>query len=219
MVCGWPGVVSRASRAGTPSEIRRVPADGSEAPTVLLAQTNIWEMVATSDRRSLVFRRDVTATGRDIFTMRLDSGRVVQPVVETRFDEKGLAVSPDGKWLAYSSDEAGQSDVYIRRLDGASSRSRVSQGGGVEPRWVKTGELFFRRGDSVMVTRPTLTSEPVIPPPRFVLQGVFDMSTFEPMWDVSPDGQRFAFVRRPDSGRLRLVAIVNWLDRVRRAKD
>jgi serine/threonine-protein kinase len=203
-------------RQPTGVTLRRVAADGGAPVPLLMPRLAVWEMVATPDRR-LVFRADMEATGRDIFVARLDSPKTIEPLLNSRFDEKGLALSPDGRWLAYSSDEGGPSDVYIRRLDRASTRWRASQGGGVEPRWSRTGELFFRRGDSLMVARVGLGADPSVSEARFLFRGDYDMSMFEPMWDVSPDGRQFVFVRRRDAGRLRLMVMVNWLDRVRNA--
>jgi Tol biopolymer transport system component len=198
----------------------RTSVDGTSPPSALLTEgigPGVWEMELTPDQNTLVFRIDNAAMRRDILTARVDSGQAIKPLLATRFDEKGIALAPDGKWLAYSSDEGGASDVYIRRLDPSSPRWRVSEGGGVEPRWAKTGELFFRRGDSVFVSRVnTSGAEPQLGTVQFVLAGPYATTMFEPVWDVSPDGKRFAFVRPVDSGRLQLMVYFNWIDQVRR---
>lgn len=67
----------------------------------------------------------------------------------TPFDERNPAVSPDGRWLGYASNETGALEVYVRSLAEGSGRTRVSTGGGTEPRWARSGrELFFRSRDS-----------------------------------------------------------------------
>ena len=185
-------------------------ADGtSPASPFFTGVTGNWEHVLAPGNR-LILRRDNATTGRDISLVELDGGKVM-PLVASQFDEKGLALSPDGTWLAYSSDEAGTHDVYIRRVEPGSARWRVSVGGGVEPRWAKTGEIFFRRGDSVFVSRVRTTgAEPTISALEFVLSGDYVGTTFEPMYDVSPDGKRFAFVRLLTGSRLRTAVLLNW---------
>ena len=99
----------------------------------------------------MVYRADLPDANRDIFVVARDSGAKPVPIATSRFDEKNLARSPDGQWLAYASNETGVNEVYIARLDAPTQRWPVSQRGGNEPRWSKTGEIFFRRGDSVFV--------------------------------------------------------------------
>ena len=197
-------------------QLYRVSADGSEAPHLVLARENsIYESRITPDHRTIVFREDNGASGtnRDIFIAPLDSPTVVRPVAATSFDEKGIALSPDGKWLAYVSNETGTDEVYIRRLQEVSSRWPVSKGGGREPRWIRTGELFFRKADSVMVSSIALGAEPRVTPPRLLFTGDYTFTGYEPLWDVSPDGQRFAFVRAPAAGTdAPMALLLNWAD-------
>jgi Tol biopolymer transport system component len=139
----------------------------------------------------------------------LDSPTVVKPLLTTPFDEKGFALSPDGKWLAYVSNETGFDEVYVRRLQENSPRWPVSRGGGREARWARN-EIFYRTGDSVMVSTVSLTSEPVISTPKFLFTGSYTSTAFEPLWDVSPDGTRFAFVTNPNTAGTQIGLILNW---------
>jgi eukaryotic-like serine/threonine-protein kinase len=136
----------------------------------------------------------------------------VRPVAATSFDEKGISVSPDGKWLAYVSNETGIDEVYIRHLAEASARWPVSTGGGREPRWIRTGELFYRKNDSVMVARVEVNSEPRVGPSRLLFTGRYASTGFEPLWDVSPDGSRFALVRTNTVAEAPIGIVFNWLD-------
>jgi len=204
-------------RTGTrPGGVYRTPADGTSPPVELIARTApIWEARLTPDRATLVFREDGVGTRRDIFTRPADSAGAVRPLVASGFDEKGISLSPDGKWMAYVSDESGSNDVYIRRLEPGSPRWRVTPSGGAEPRWARTGELFFRSNDSVSVARVELGgaagAEPRISAPRVLFHaGAFDASTFEALWDVSPDGQQFVFTRPRAGSEAQLVVLVNW---------
>jgi serine/threonine-protein kinase len=192
------------------ANLRRVGSDGSTPPTpVLDRERNIFESRITPDHRVIVFREDVSAGNRDILMAKLDSPGVVTPLLTSSFDEKGFALSPDGKWLAYVSNETGADEVYVRRLQANSARWLVSRGGGREARWARN-EIFYRAGDSTMVTTVTLGNEPVVGAPRLLFRGTFAATGYEPLWDVSPDGRRFAFVVNRDLGETPVGVILNW---------
>jgi serine/threonine-protein kinase len=179
-----------------PGAAYRVVADGTSPATLLIARSrSIYEAVPIADGRAVVFREDADQSNRDIYLVARDSGAAPVPLVATRFDERGIALAPDGKWFAYTSNESGASEVYIRRLTPESPRWPVSRGGGNEPRWSKSGELFFRRADSVYVSRVVLAAEPTITPPVALFSARFDATTYEPLWDVSPDGSHFVVTR------------------------
>jgi len=196
-----------------PLQLYRISADGSGAPRPVLERPNsIYESRITPDHRTIVFREDAASTSRDILMASLDSPTVVRPVAATSADEQGLALSPDGKWLAYVSNETGSDEVYIRKLQESSSRWPVSIGGGREPRWIRSGELFYRKGDSVMVTHVELGAEPRVSAARLLFTGTYASTGHEPLWDASPDGSRFAFVRAPTGSDLPMGLLLNWAD-------
>jgi hypothetical protein len=97
-------------------------------------------------------------------------------------------------------------------LDASAQRWPVSRQGGTEPRWSRSGEIFFRRGDSVFTSRVTLGAEPNINAPVGLFAARFDGTGFEPMWDASPDGQRFVVTRIFRPGEQRLMVLVNALN-------
>ena len=190
--------------------LKRISADGSGGPSPVLQRPNaIYESHITPDRRTIVFREDASGSNRDIYMAPLDSPNVVHPLLSTPFDEKGFALSPDGKWLAYVSNETGPDEVYVRRLSITSARWPVSRGGGREARWVGN-EIFYRIGDSLMVAKITLGAEPVIGSPRFLFTGSYATTGFEPLYDVSPDGSRFAVVQNRDQAGTQIGLITNW---------
>lgn len=150
----------------------------------------------------------------DIITV--DSVGIPEPLVATSFAEAFPAISHDGRWIAYVSDESRQHQVYVRRVDGMGARVQVSVAGGAEPRWGPAGELFFIATGGAA---PVLTSAhlSLAADPR-VLQrtGLFDASAYEGAephanYDVSRDGRTFAFVRRPQSTGVVLVQNVQQL--------
>ena len=197
--------------------ISRTAADGSGSPVVLLTRPNVvYETAITPDRKTIVWREDAPNTSRDILSAPLDSPTAVRPIRNTAFDERGFSLSPDGKWLAYTSNEAGTNEVYLCRIEANGAHWRVSRQGGSEPRWARTGELFYRNGDSVLVSRITLGAEPTIGAPVLLFRGQYDGAPFEPLWDVSPDAKQFVMVRNQSFGGARLVLMLDWIDAWRR---
>jgi eukaryotic-like serine/threonine-protein kinase len=191
--------------------LARVAADGSSLPTLVLKRpSSIYESHMTPDRKTIVFREDASSANRDIYMAPLDSPGVFHPLLNTPFDEKGFALSPDGKWLAYVSNETGTDEVYVRRLQSNSARWPVSRGGGREARWAGS-EIFYRAGDTTMVARVAFAAnEPVIGAPRLLFVGTYASTAYEPLYDVSPDGKRFAFVQNRDARGTQIGVIMNW---------
>ena len=204
----------RSDSVGGGSRVLRVSADGGgDTATLLRRQRTVYELQTSRDQAQLLWREDVPGNARDIFASELRPDAPVRGLRTTRYDDRGVALSPDGAWYAYVSNETGQSEVYLSRLSDNGPRWPVSRLGGVEPRWARTGELFFRRGDSVFVTRPQLGEVPTAPPAQGLFAGNYMLIGFAAFWDVSPDGQRFAMVRLPAAQRLEFELVANWLER------
>ena len=104
----------------------------------------------STDGRFLVLTESGSTTGRDVWVMSAGD-RALRPLLRTAAGEGGAAISPDGRWLAYVSNETGRDEVYVAPFPGMGGRWQVSEGGGREPAWSRDGrELFFRnaRGDA-----------------------------------------------------------------------
>jgi len=144
---------------------------------------------------------------------RLLLGLLGGPPPQESFGGTFSTFSPDGRWLAYSSDETGVYEVYVRSLPDGKVTRQVSDGGGTEAQWLPNGDLFYRVGQRWFATRvstePTLRWDP--DPPRLV----FDTDFVDtPGWSyaVSPDGQRLLVVKAagPPINQGRISLIVNW---------
>lgn len=149
----------------------RIAADGSGTPDTLLVRPQpVWEVQLTPDGHTMVFRETHPQTKRDIWAAPVDSPQAAKPLLRTPFEERAIALSPDGRWLAYVSDETGHDEVYVRRLTEGSARWPVSLGGGTEPRWGRAGrELYYRNGDSLNVVAVQTGAEFRSGPPRVLL--------------------------------------------------
>jgi serine/threonine protein kinase len=114
------------------------------------------------------------------------------PLVKTPANERGARFSPDGRWFAYTSNESGVDEVYVRQFDPASPESggkwMVSKGGGGSVRWRKDGkELFYINVGEVMAV--DVSTSPVFQ--AGIPKALFKMQSTSVFWDVAPDGQRF----------------------------
>jgi len=151
---------------------------------------------------------------RDIWVA---DGSEVIPFLLTSFDEHAATFSPDGRWLAYVSDESGRRDVYVQPYPGPGGRWLVSTRGGQDPVWSADGrELFYREGDRMMVVevprQPTFT----IGLPRVLFEGRYAAADMGRNYDVSPDGRRFVMIRSDEpEPPVHLHIVLNWLDDLR----
>ena len=146
-------------------------------------------------------------------------------LVATAATETRPALSLNGRWLAYASNESGQNEIYVRGYpDVASLRRLVSTADGIEPRWAPDGQTLYYRGpDGMLMAAVVVSEEPFAvrtPEPVFAL-GDYAGGGVTPSYDVAPDG-RFIFVRPAtgaDSGAGptdRLVVVQNFFDELRR---
>jgi serine/threonine-protein kinase len=139
------GAEVRFLKGDTVFSVWSVRADGSgEARRLRKHALGIYELESTPDGAALILRVNSVPEG-DIALARL-SDTTITPLLATDFNEKSPAVSPDGRWLAYVSDESGRDEVYVRPFPRVSEgRWQVSKDGGTEPRWAHSGrELFYR---------------------------------------------------------------------------
>jgi Tol biopolymer transport system component len=136
--------------------------------------------------------------------------------LQTQFGETYARVSPDGRWLAYSSDESGAFENYVRPFTpnepaGTGAKWLVSRGGGLRPLWRPDGkELFYLNQASQVMAVDIDTSKGFqAGTPRRMFTG--PTGALNTSWDLSPDGKRFLFVAPPNSGRtIPFTVVLNW---------
>jgi len=128
----------------------RVAADGSRRELLFAGPHDAYPGGVTPDGRTLAFVDADPATGPDLWALPLAGDRRPVPVLRTSFAEGMPRISPDGRWLAYQSNEAGESEVYVRPWPGPGGKLQVSPGGGSLPQWSADGRrLYYRRGDAL----------------------------------------------------------------------
>jgi Tol biopolymer transport system component len=154
----------------------------------------------TNDRNLFVFRSDGVfgskgAAGSHLALIQASGGKIV-PFLATKANETSGQISPDGKWVAYASNESGDWEIYVTTFPTAAGKWQVSRGGGTEPRWRGDGKEIFYIG-----ARGTLTAVPVNsartfssgnPTPLFQSQLRAQISSTDIFnYDTTRDGQRF----------------------------
>ena len=198
-------------------------ADGSGSVDVVLdRESRTPEAFYSPDSTWLVFREGGgSARVGDIFAIRPGVDSIAVPLAATDFGARSPALSPDGRWLAYVSNEAGREEIYVRPFpDPDSGRWLVSPDGGVEPVWAHSGrELFYRNGANELVAVQVSAGSSFAWDRQDVLFSMADYLTSNgsPMYDVSPDDQRFVMLRMGDdeTGAFELILVVNWFEELR----
>jgi Tol biopolymer transport system component len=209
------------SKAGPPN-IWLVRSDGS----------GVMERLTTSDRshypaswsrdgKHLALVEDSPTTGSDILVRDMDTGATA-PFVATGFDEQWPDFSPDGRWLAYASNESGRDEIYLRAFPDGDKRQTVSSRGGVAPVWAPDGrELFY--WDPGLTSLMTVDITPGRDLPAGVPRVLFNFATTYsgPVrgYDITPDGRRFLIAEPPRyavTEVIQLNLVQNWFEEIRR---
>jgi serine/threonine-protein kinase len=213
---------SNRTGQGTGGLYRR-PANGTGADSLVWrSDRGIFEGAWSPDRRWLLFRTGgvVGQTGgRDIVGIRPGVDSVPVPVVATPYDEEAIALSPDGRWLAYESNETGRTEIFLRPFPATDSgKWQVSSDGGAAPLWARNGrELFYVNGSmEMMAVTVAPGADPGLGQPRrlFALGDRLYMTRneFYTPFDIGPDG-RFIMARVVRSATpldMPLVIVDNW---------
>ena len=171
------------------------------------------------DGQLLAFVSPTVTTKRDIWVLRM-SDRKAEPFLRTPFNETVPAFSPDGRWLAYASDESGRYEIYVRPYPGPGGKWQISTAGGEQPVWNPNGrELFYRSGDKMMAVE--IATEPgfAAGKPRVLFEGPYATQSTYPDYDVSPDGQRFLMLKpaaQAEEGPTQINVVLNWFEDLKR---
>ena len=199
----WTGdgkrIVFSASRNGPPALFWK-PADGSGSDERLTtSQRTDVPGSASSSGRSVAFVESDPTGSRDILLLNTED-LTSRPFVKAPPNGMAPALSRDGQWVAYVSDESGRNEVYIAPAADARRHVRVSADGGTEPVWRRDGaELFFRSGDRMMAAAVAVRPSLSVKPPIVLFSGPFDKGPgARAAYDVDSDA-RFVMVASPPS--------------------
>ncbi len=204
---GRRSLVSRGAMAQLPQQTLRK----FDAPI------RLWDW--SPDGRTFVLGQTRTSTRDDLLLVPATGEADPEPYAQGPFNETQAAISPDGQWMLYASDESGQPEIYVDSFPKPGRRTRLTSGGGNEPRWnpagrtvagatLETAEFFYRRGSEVHAVSISFAAAV---PEGVASARLFDAGGAIRSYDVAPDGDRFLVnVPAPGAPAPPLALIVNW---------
>jgi len=200
------------------SGIYWVLADGSGKPELLTATDSAaFPSSWTPDGKILAYTQSATDRTSHIWLLNVSTDAAQRkPMVlhDTTFTEGSGQISPDGRYVAYVSQESGANEVYVQPFPGPGAKTRISTQGGVSPRWSRNGrELFYWNPGRTVMSGVEVQPGPAFraSSPHQILK-MFSGST----WDVAPDGNHFLVELYATGSGLRMETVANWFDELRR---
>ena len=195
-----------------------MPADGSSLPELVFeGRHDIWESAWSSDGRWVAIRQTAPATGRDILVVPLDGDdRTPRPFAQTSFNERKIALSPNGRWLAYVSDASGRDEVYVRAFPEPAGVVSVSVDGGTDPAWSPDGrELFYRTANQMMAAAVRTDPAFDVTERKALFRDSYARTENYTSYDVDPHGGGFLMIKGAE-GPAHIVVVLNWFEELRR---
>jgi Tol biopolymer transport system component len=207
-------VIFRSDSHGPP-DIHEKAVEGSGGEAVVFASSGVQHPLDISaDNQRLIYLEEDRITRADLWMLPLSGERKPAPLLRTPFEERDAVFSPDGRWIAFESDESGAPEVYVMPINAVGSRRRVSLAGGQTPRWRRDGrELFYMAPNgAVMSVAVTSGAELGLAPARLLFVAERAISD---IYDVSPDGERFLVNTVVERDTAPITVILNWTTMLR----
>jgi Tol biopolymer transport system component len=156
--------------------------------------------------------------GQDIWTLALNGDRRPRAFAASRFVETTPAFSPDGRWIAYASDESAQFEIYVQPFPGPGEKYPISTSGGGEPVWARSGkELFYRNGDQMMAV--DVQAQPFrAARPKVLFTGRYHHpdAVGSTQYDVAPNGDFVMLsVAEGDQAATQINLLMNWFEELK----
>jgi len=179
------------------------------------------------DGRTFAFGRFDVKNLVGLWILPLEGERKPQVFLETSFNEAVPKISPDGRWLAYLSDESGRIEVYVRPFPGPGGKWQISTEGGVEAEWSPKGnELFFRTGaqrEKLMAVDILAQASFASAKPRVVIEGTYAsglaLGNLVPSYSITRDGQRFLMIKDKEAPKstapTQINVVLNWFEELK----
>nr|MDQ2970043.1 hypothetical protein [Acidobacteriota bacterium] len=206
-----------------------MPADRSgpkERLTTIGAQQSAGSW--SPDGRVVAFTQVSPETAGDIYVVAMDGERKPRAFAQTKFNEGSPRFSPDGRWIAYSSNESGRNEIYVQEYPGPGAKIQISTEGGTDPVWKPNGgELYYRKGEKMMVVAVATSPAFSAGKPGVLWEGRYNEGqnsmcgppgAGSSNYDVTSDGQRFLMVKEgeQDGPPTEIRVVLNWFEEVKR---
>ncbi len=215
-------VTFRSNRAGGPQNLYWKLTDGSGVEERLTTSESNNQMPQSwsPDGQVLAFSELNPDTSTDIWVLPLEGERKPQSFLQSPYVEDAGMFSPDGNWLAYTSNESGRPEIYVQPYPGPGGKRLISTDGGIGPVWARNGrELFYRNGIQMMAvdttTQPTFSAGT----PRMLFEGRYRSSSNSTRagYDITQDGQRFLMIKpsEQEASPTQINVVLNWFEELK----
>jgi eukaryotic-like serine/threonine-protein kinase len=206
-------IIFNSRRKGS-LDLYQKPASGAGSEEVLL-ENNVDKFPTSwsPDGKFILYVSSGPSRSNDLFVLPLTGDRKPFPFLQTQFSEPEGRISPDGRWVAYSSNESGRNEIYVASFPGPGGKWQISTAGGAYPRWRHDGSEIFYLAPDNKLTAASVNSK----------GASFEVSAVKPLfttriasrgsykYDVSPDGQKFLIDAAPEQAMSSPITIVlNW---------
>jgi Tol biopolymer transport system component len=204
---------------GDARAIARKAADGTGETEILVSRSELNDSgtpVISPDGKTMVFWAEPALEAEDLWVKSLDSDEASVPLMGTPAREEFPRLSPDGKYLAYVSDESGRDEIYLTRFPGIEGKWQISSGGGSYPVWSRSGDTIFYLERTVLFEVDVVTEPAVrIGSPRTLFDAAaagYDVRGTTARFDVALDGESFLLVRplKQEGVHPSLVLVEHW---------
>ncbi|MGH9955584.1 MAG: protein kinase domain-containing protein [Pyrinomonadaceae bacterium] len=208
-------IVFNSNREGINNLYRKIASGGGTEELLFKSDEEKWPDDWSLDGRFIVYQSFNQKTKWDLWVLPMTGDRQPTKFLQTEFNEQQAQFSPDGKWLAYVSDESGAQEVYVRTFPDSGGKWRVSTGGGNQPAWRRDGsELFYIAADRQLMSvdfRLGAAFEASVPKGLFVTR-VIALADFRNQYEPTADGQRFLINSTLESAEAAPISVVvNWM--------
>jgi Tol biopolymer transport system component len=189
-------------------------AGGSSPEPLLIADGDQRPLSWSPDGRVLLFWQS-GGSASDIWAM--TKGGQASPLIATPYNEQNATFSPDGRWVAYQSNESGRSEVYVQPYPGPGEKIRISATGGTEPVWGAGGkQLYYRAGSRRVIAVPVTAGNEFRVGSASEINVTLDSGSLQTNYDVSPDGSRLIGILQDDLAPPSIVLVQNWSEELKR---
>ncbi len=218
-----------AELVGSTNNILRVPVDGAGAIDTLLQDAG-WVFDVSPDGTWVILGRVSEGRGNDIDILRIDGASpVIEPYLRANWNERQGDISPDGRWMAYASDESGRNEIYVRSFPEPGAPVQISDSGGVGPAWAPDGSTIYYAGGQWMMRaslslqqgQVTVRSRTRLFPHsglEVTTASFFQTLGFPRRYDVDPTSNRFLMVQSKEEVfnlGVPVRVVTNWFEELK----
>ena len=218
---GNSGLFYSTDSASIAQMIKKQLAGDAKSEAVFGSNNPRYPWSFSPDGSTLAFVESHPKTGLDIWTGSINGGRQPLPFRNTTCSESHPVFSPDGRWIAYQSDQSGQMQIYVTRYPEGTDERQISQAGGSEPRWAPTGKkLYYLTGNNMKMVEIALNPTLSVGSTRVLFrldEGLHIVAFPNSTYAVSPDDQKFYFIKKHRAAPVTQLRVVqNWLEELKR---